>query len=148
MSRSKGTRIHHVFGASRAREIPPPARAEVGAYSRLLDFCITPLLTSGPSSTCNERNQEEKEVHRGVCAPVYQCTAYFTFNLLIFDDKFHFMLHLEFHAGSLYIFEAGHCTRILYSMTLSISRCRGMQIHLAFRASYARVHRGGCTPTC
>ena len=34
---------------------------KAGSYSRLIDSCITQLKAQGPSSTCNERNEEEGE---------------------------------------------------------------------------------------
>ena len=34
---------------------------EAGAYSRLVDTCITQLKAQGPSRTCNESKEEEDE---------------------------------------------------------------------------------------
>jgi len=34
--------------------------AEAGAYSRLIDSCITQLKAQGPSRTCNESKEEEE----------------------------------------------------------------------------------------
>ena len=36
---------------------------EAGAYLRLIDSCITQLKAQGPSRTCNESKEEEKEEH-------------------------------------------------------------------------------------
>jgi len=35
---------------------------EAGSYLRLIDSCITQLEAQGPSRTCNESKEEEKEV--------------------------------------------------------------------------------------
>jgi len=37
---------------------------EAGSYLRLIDSCITQLKAHGPSRTCNESKEEEREVYR------------------------------------------------------------------------------------
>ena len=42
---------------------------ETGSYLRLIDFCITQLEAQGPSSTCNENEEEEEDLGERFDAP-------------------------------------------------------------------------------
>ena len=55
----QGVRVETVL-AGRARVGGGAVRDE-GSYLRLIDCCNTQLKVQGPSSTCNESNEEEEE---------------------------------------------------------------------------------------